>query len=141
MTTAFHPSVNGMIEKPQRQLKAVLKCHNNQRWVEILPVALLGIHTAIKEDLKMISAELLYNKHLRLLGTLLLPSKAEDTSKFLNRLRGYMRQLTQTPAQHHGRRQIFISKDLSSCSHIFLHHNAIRKPMNIRWILSCCESK
>lgn len=42
-TTAYHPEANGMVERLHRQLKAIIKCHETENWMEILPIILLGI--------------------------------------------------------------------------------------------------
>ena len=51
-TTAYHPQSNGLIERFHRQLKAALKAQLNPffGWMHALPLVLLGIRTAIKED-------------------------------------------------------------------------------------------
>ncbi|GBP85041.1 hypothetical protein EVAR_48378_1 [Eumeta japonica] len=61
-TTAYHPSCNGLVERFHRQLKAAIVCHENANWVESLPLVLLGIRSALKEDLQTTSAELLYGE-------------------------------------------------------------------------------
>ncbi|XP_039308825.1 uncharacterized protein LOC120358487 [Solenopsis invicta] len=45
-TTAYHPQANGMVERFHRQLKAAIKCQENNRWTEVLPTVLLEIRTA-----------------------------------------------------------------------------------------------
>ena len=51
-TTSYHPIANGLIERFHHQLKASLKSHPNlTHWTDSLPFALLGIHTALKDDL------------------------------------------------------------------------------------------
>ncbi|XP_029162232.1 uncharacterized protein K02A2.6-like [Nylanderia fulva] len=45
-TTAYHPQANGMVERFHRQLKAAIKCHQEDRWTEVLPTVLLGIRAA-----------------------------------------------------------------------------------------------
>lgn len=50
-TTAYHPASIGMVERRHRQLKAAIKYHDTCNWVGILPIVLLGIRTAIMEDL------------------------------------------------------------------------------------------
>jgi len=64
-TTAWHPASNGLIERLHRQLKAALMCHADEHWAEDLPLVLLGIRSAWKEDLKSSSAELVYGSPLR----------------------------------------------------------------------------
>ena len=59
-TTAWHPASNGMIKRLHRQLKATLICNADEHWAKALSLVLLGICSALKEDLKTSSAELVY---------------------------------------------------------------------------------
>ena len=68
-TAAYHQSANGMIERPHRQLKEALKSADAPRdWFDNLPIVLLGIRSAVKEDLGCCSAELCYGTVLRIPG-------------------------------------------------------------------------
>ena len=68
-TTSYHPIANGLIERYHRQLKASLKAQANPtRWTDVLPMVLLGIRTALKDDLHCSAAELVYGTMLRLPG-------------------------------------------------------------------------
>ena len=52
-TTAYHPIANGLVERFHRCLKPSLKASPcPDRWVHMLPLALLGIRTTLKEDLR-----------------------------------------------------------------------------------------
>ena len=44
-TTVYHPAANGMVERLHCQLKAAIHCHQ-RRWTEVLPLVLIGIHSA-----------------------------------------------------------------------------------------------
>ena len=58
-TTAYHPIANGIIERFHRQLKSALKAQPHpENWTEALPLALLGVRTALKDDLQCTAAEL-----------------------------------------------------------------------------------
>ena len=58
-TTAYHLQSNGMIEPFHRQLKTALKAqHNSTQWIDLLPLVLLGIRSAVKQDLSTSTAEL-----------------------------------------------------------------------------------
>jgi hypothetical protein len=56
--TANHPTANRLVECFHRRLKAAIMCHVDQQWTEVLPLVLLGICTAFKEDLQASVAEL-----------------------------------------------------------------------------------
>ena len=51
--------------------------HADEHWAEALPLVLLGIRSAWKEDLKASSVELVYCSPLRLLGESFAPSPAK----------------------------------------------------------------
>jgi hypothetical protein len=65
-TTAYHPAVNELVERFHRTLKAAIMCHANHQWTEALPLVLLGIRSAFKEDLQASVAELVYGEPLRI---------------------------------------------------------------------------
>lgn len=69
-TTSYHPQANGIVERFHRTMKASLMARlgNNPNWTEELPVVMLGLRTALKEDLGCSSTELVYGIHLRLPG-------------------------------------------------------------------------
>jgi transposase InsO family protein len=56
--TAHHPAAIRLVERFHRTLKAAIMCHTDQQWTEALPLVLLGIRTAFKEDLQASVAEL-----------------------------------------------------------------------------------
>lgn len=120
-TTAYHPAANGMVERFHRQLKTAIKCHQNDKWTEVLPAVLLGIRAAWKEDLQTTSAELLFGQQLRLPGELLAPSTQQhDSSTYVDRLKQFFKNIRPTTPVQHGKRRTFVFKDLSTCEYVFL---------------------
>ncbi|XP_070171108.1 uncharacterized protein [Polyergus mexicanus] len=79
-TTAYHPSANGMVERLHRQMKTAIKCHATEAWTEVLPVIMLGIRTAFKENFQATPAELVYGETLRLPGEFLQESREENSN-------------------------------------------------------------
>ncbi|BHF68118.1 hypothetical protein SprV_0301114800 [Sparganum proliferum] len=68
-TTAYHPAVNGMVERFHRQLKIALRAIEDPgNWSDNLPLALLGIRAALKSDLDCSATELVFGTTLRLPG-------------------------------------------------------------------------
>jgi len=70
-TTAYHPEANGLVERLHRQIKAAIKCHETSDWTSVLPIIMLGISAAWKEDLKTTAAELVFGETIRLPGQFL----------------------------------------------------------------------
>lgn len=113
-TRSYHPQCNGVLERMHRQLKAAMTCHEGQSWIEALPLVLLGMRSAHKDDLKASSAELLYGETLRLPGEFFdkTDSISTDLTDFGTRLRKNMSEIRPVPATRHCNKNIFIYKDL-----------------------------
>lgn len=128
-TTAYHPQCNGLVERFHRQLKAAITCHADPNWTETLPLVLLGIRSAFKEDLQSSSAELLYGEPLRLPGDFFDQSVANhttDITDFSARLKSFAENLRPVATQHHSSKKVFVYKELATCSHVFLREDALR---------------
>lgn len=102
-TTAYNPCSNEIIERFHRQLKTSLKCRLSDRWVEQLPLILLGLKSALKEDLGSSSAELVYGSTLRLPGEFFSTFSGSQVAppEFLASLRQKFQDLRSIPASHH----------------------------------------
>ncbi|GFX12310.1 pro-Pol polyprotein [Trichonephila clavipes] len=65
-SASYHPQSNGMIERFHRHLKSAIIAHEDTGWSDILPIVLLGLRSAMKNDLKATSSQLVYGTTLRL---------------------------------------------------------------------------
>lgn len=129
-TTAYHPQSNGMIERWHRTVKASIKCHATENWVDVLPIVMLGLRSTIKEDLHATPAEFLYGTTLRLPGELLCNStEFTPRSEFVKELRAAMQSLAPTPPSQHRTQKPFVHNRLADCTHVFIRHDAVRKPL------------
>ena len=129
--TAFHPAGNGLVERMHRSLKAAIMCQAQERWPDSLPLVLLGMRTAFKEDLQASVAELVYGETLRIPGELLTASPtAGDPSKVITQLRRHFEQLRPVPAARHASPAVFIHKDLADSTHVFLRQDTLRRPLD-----------
>ena len=131
-TTAYHPQANGMVERFHRQLKAALKTQPTpDAWMDTLPLILLGIRTALKEDLNSTAAEMVYGTTLRLPGEFFTPSPTTslpDPSEFLNKLKASFRTLATTSPRLTNRNSN-IPDGLSTATHVFVRHDAVKRPL------------
>ena len=93
-TTAYHPIANGIIERFHRQLKAALKAlPSPTHWVDGLPMVMLGIRTALKEDIGCSVAELVYGTTLRIPGEFYSSTTADDPISYVTQLKSVMQKL------------------------------------------------
>ncbi|GBM39203.1 Gag-Pol polyprotein [Araneus ventricosus] len=129
-TTAYHPVANGIVERFHRHLKSSIKAHENTQCSEILPIVLLGIRTAVKEDIKASCAELVNGT------TLQLPSDMTETSiilpcneVFVDRLRNTMREMNPVATSTHGKTKFYVNPSLKTCSHVFLRIDSVKPPL------------
>ena len=128
-TTAYHPMSNGLVERFHRQLKAAQP--NPTQWTESLPLVLLGIRTAVKEDTHCTAAELVYGTTLRLPGEFVAPSTDNslvDPTNYVSQLRKFMQQVRAPPTRP-AHRTGYVSDALSTCTHVFVRYDAVKKPL------------
>ena len=131
-TTAYHPIANGMVEHFHRQLKSSLKASPHpERWTDMLYLALLGICTTLKEDLKCTTAELVYGTSLCLPGEFFITQDVIDLdpASYASQLKDSMRTLRCTPSRRSSGSTRHTSDAHSSVSHVFVHHDAVKKPL------------
>lgn len=132
-TTAYHPAANGMVERFHRQLKTALKCsHNPHLWTESLPLVLLGIRTAVKDDLKCSTAEMVYGTTVRLPGELFVSTPYDTVSNplsYVHTLKGLMNPIQYRQPRSPSDITTFMHKDLTDCTHVFVQNDAKKPPL------------
>ncbi|XP_020298537.1 uncharacterized protein LOC109862804 [Pseudomyrmex gracilis] len=135
-----------MVERFYSQLKAAIKCHQTEAWVDILPVVLLGIRASWKEDLQATSAELVFGESTRLPGQFLVETQSPETqtNSWLEQLQRSMREL-QPRIRRHGHQAPFVFKDLETAIHVFVRRSilsgALQSPYNGSFKITSRNSK
>lgn len=130
-TTAYHPQANGMVERMHRQMKASLKARlSDESWVDHLPLVMLGMRAALKEDLGCSAADLVYGTGLRLPGELLMKGTVEvNPLTFAGELRRFLSQIRPTAPSAHHKPSFHVPHHLSKATHVFVRHDAHRTPL------------
>ncbi len=92
---------------------------------------MLGIRTALKEDTHSTAAEMVYGTTIRLPGKFFTPSpnpSPADSSDYVSQLKTHMQQIRPAPPRS-THRSSHVSGALSTCTHVFIRHDAVRKPL------------
>lgn len=130
-TTAYHPQANGLIERVHRQLKAALMARvAGTNWLDHLPWVLLGLRTALKEDLGTSVAEMVYGAPLTVPADFF-PANRPDPAVLghLEQLRQATGSLAPAPTIRHGLPAPRIPHSLQTCKFVFVRHGAVRPPL------------
>lgn len=126
-TTAYHPQANGIIERWHRTLKASIMCHKTNDWCDVLPIVLLGLRSTFKPDIQSTPAEMIYGETLKLPGEFFTTNKnITCQTEFVQNLRSNMAKLQPTITAHHDSAKIFVQKELSKCTHVFVRDDTVR---------------
>ena len=132
-TTAYHPQANGLVERFHRQLKSALKCHKPQdQWTEALPWVLLGIRSAVKEDIMCTTAEMVYGSPLRVPGEFVQPTTPDtitDPAVYATRLRSIMATLSPVSSRQIPPTSTYLPTVLDTCTHVFVRRDSVKKPL------------
>ncbi|KAK5648103.1 hypothetical protein RI129_002995 [Pyrocoelia pectoralis] len=106
-------------------------CHDTQNWYDALPIVLLGIRTAWKEDLAATAAEMIYGETIRIPGEFLNEHKKEtlEPENYVVQLRRQMQALKPVPTATHGTKENFVFKQLSEATQVFLRNDTVKKPL------------
>ena len=132
LRTAYHPIANWLVERFHRQLKSSLRVSPHpDHWTDMLPLVLLGIRTALKEDISCTAAELVYGTSLRLPGEFFVPASdsSVDPASYVARLKSTMGVLRSTPTRQPTLPRGRVDNSLESATHVFVRHHAIKKPL------------
>lgn len=126
-TTAYHPQANGIVKRFHRTLKASIMCVNPKDWYFELPLILLGLRTAYREDLQCSAADMVYGQTLRIPGEFLeAPTHNMDQAEFSKVLH---RSFKPANPDRHGTRKFFISPELKECTHVFVRVDTVKRPL------------
>ena len=118
-TSAYHPQSNGKVERWHRALKASIMAADIKNWIEALPTLLMGLRATIQTDSGFSAAQLTLGEEFRLPGDFFQHSETPISEETILNIRKIANKFCMQPARH-GTPPVFVSKDLKTCTHIFL---------------------
>lgn len=120
-----------MVDRLHSPLKAAIKLHMPEKWVDTLSVVLLGLQSSLKEDIVAVVSELVYCITLRhpyeFLG--LRQTSVPDPKSFVDYLRETIRKLQPISSENHVCHTPLIYENQNSGSHVFVRHDVSRKSL------------
>ncbi|GFW02757.1 retrovirus-related Pol polyprotein from transposon opus [Trichonephila clavipes] len=112
-----------------RTLKGAIKA-DNIRWTESLPTVLLGLRAAIRPDISYTIAQMIYGTSIKLPGEFFDPPTINmDPQNFVAKLQQHMAELKPLKSPSNRKQNIFVHKDLKSCSHVFIRIDRVKKAL------------
>ncbi|GFU50680.1 transposon Tf2-6 polyprotein [Trichonephila clavipes] len=114
-SASYHPQSNRMIERFHRHLKSAIIAHEDAGWTDILPIVLLGLRSAMKNDLKATSSQLVYGTTLRLPSNLTSSESLQTsvTPTYVSKLISMMRKLSPISPDYHSCTKSYVHQSLS----------------------------
>lgn len=131
-TTTYHPQANGLVERFHRHLKSALRATGDPKeWHHNLPWVLLGIRTAVRDNVECSSAEILFGQTLRLPGEFIADGSSTTsnellTSEFATQIRNTVSQIKPFSPRSRKQTGIFVPQALHSCSHVFIREDRMK---------------
>ncbi|XP_064475810.1 uncharacterized protein LOC135389707 [Ornithodoros turicata] len=101
-------------------------------WVDIVPIVLLGVRSAVKQDLSCSSAKLVFGTTLRLPSEFFHTSAQPSTAapEYIDRLRHTFAQIRPTDTRVPSNRPHHVPHELATVSHVYLRTDATRKSLH-----------
>lgn len=131
-TTSYHPQANGLVERFHRSLKAALMARLSKvgDWFQELPWVLLGLRSAIKDDLGYSPAQATYGESLRIPGRFLSTDPAPPPSGcFVQNIRQRLSCFPFVNPRRHGSFSPYLSSSISKVDYVFVRVDASKSPL------------
>ncbi|XP_014282548.1 uncharacterized protein [Halyomorpha halys] len=129
-TTVYHAQSNSCVEQWHRTLKtSLLSSLNASGWTGTAPSVLLGLRSAVRDDVGASAAEMVFGRRGCLPREFFEASgRREDSESTLMTLREAMKNLRPAPYCS-STSKTFVHRALKDSTHVFLRDDSVRLPL------------
>lgn len=128
-TTPYHPQCNAKVERFHKTFKEAIAATSPGDWYTSLPIVLLSLRNAYKEDINATPASLVYGKDLTLPNELIVkpdePGKLDEN--FAQKLGEVLNKVKSKPTKPHSFEKPNISKELMEATHVYVEKGQFSK--------------
>jgi hypothetical protein len=130
-TTAYHPQSNGLVERFHRRLKDALRARAaGADWFSHLPLVMLGIRSAWREDAEFSPAEAVFGSQLVLPGQFL-SSPEPPSPLFLSDFQGVLAARSPLQTAHHATPlPAELPEELLLSRFVLIRHDGVQPPLS-----------
>ena len=132
-TTSYHPQANGLIERVHHILKERLMALSDvpSNWMKNLPFVLMGLRSAVRDDVDASPADLVLGAPLRLPGQFFTPldrSSTPPSNDFVQQLHCRLANAAPVPIRYHGTPPVHVAPGLAGAQFLFVRIDAVKSP-------------
>jgi hypothetical protein len=130
-TTSYHPQSNGLVERFHRRLKDALRARTaGADWFSHLPLVMLGVRSAWREDSEFSPAEAVFGSQLVLPGQFL-SSPESPSPSFLAEFQGVLSSRSPLQTAHHSTpAPTTLPEDLLLSRFVLVRHDGVQPPLS-----------
>jgi len=134
--SAYKPITQGLVERVHRQLKDSLRmCEDAHNWYHNLPLTLLTMRNAVKQDLGCSANEMSFGQQLRLPNEFqpVMYTAPNNPLHFVAKLQEHFNSLEPTQTRDQPNRRTYVDQGLKVAERVLVRNDGYKPPLAMRY--------